>query len=85
MLSAYAREEVKVQKAVCAYNAGFYTNQHTVAIESGAKPLRVRARLYGIMLKIDRLAPNRLLTILEEAGLVLWLDRSAALCLRTTK
>jgi hypothetical protein len=42
-------------------------------------------RLNGIMLKIDRLAPNRLLTVLEEAGLVLWLDRSVALRLRTTK
>jgi hypothetical protein len=68
-----------------AYNAGFYTNQRTAAIESGAKPSRVRARLHGIMSKIDRPAPNRLLTVSEEAGLVLWLDRSAALRLRTTK
>ena len=41
MLSAYAREEVKVQKAVRAYNAGFYTNQRSAAIKSGAKPSRV--------------------------------------------
>ena len=34
---------------------------------------------------MDRPAPNRLLTILEEAGLVLWLDYSIALYLRTTK
>ena len=38
MLSAYAREEVKVQNAVRVYNAGFYTNQHTVAIKSSTKP-----------------------------------------------
>ena len=37
------------------------------------------------MLKMDRPAPNRLLTVLEEAGLVLWLDRSVALRLKTTK
>jgi hypothetical protein len=37
------------------------------------------------MSKIDRPAPNRLLTVSEEAGLVLWLDRSVALRLRTTK
>ena len=41
MLSAYAHKGVKVQNAVRAYNAGFYTNQRTAAIESGAKPLRV--------------------------------------------
>ena len=42
-------------------------------------------RLYGIISKMDWLAPNRLLTVSEEAGLVLWLDRSVALCLKTTK
>ena len=84
MLSAYAHE-VKVQNAVRAYNAGFYTNQRTAAIESGAKPSRVRVRLHGIMSKMDRPAPNKLLTVSEEAGLVLWLDRSVALRLRTTK
>jgi len=71
MLSAYACEEVKIQKAMRAYNAGFYTNQRTAAIESGAKPSRVQARLYSIILKIDRPAPNRLLTVSEEAGLIL--------------
>jgi hypothetical protein len=85
MLSAYAHEEVKVQKAVRAYNAGFYINQRTTAIKSGAKPSRVRARLNGIMSKMDRPAPNRLLTVSEEAGLILWLDRSVTLRLRTTK
>ena len=85
MLSAYAHEEVKVQNAVRAYNAGFYTNQYTAAIESGAKPLRVRARFHSIILEMDRPAPNRLLTVLEEAGLALWLDRSIALRLSTTK
>jgi len=34
---------------------------------------------------MDRPAPNKLLTVSEEAGLILWLDRSAALHLRTTK
>ena len=41
MLSVYACKEIKVQNAVRVYNAGFYTNQRTVAIESNAKPLRV--------------------------------------------
>ena len=71
MLSAYAHKEVKVQNAVRAYNAGFYTNQRTVAIKSSAKPSRVQVRLYGIISKIDWPAPNRLLTVSEEAGLVL--------------
>ena len=85
MLSAYAHEEVKVQNAMRAYNAGFYTNQRTAAIESGIKPSRVWARLHSIILKMDWLAPNRLLIVLKEAGLILWLDRSVALCLKTTK
>ena len=34
---------------------------------------------------MDRPALNRLLTVSEEAGLVLWLDRSVALYFRTTK
>ena len=71
MLSAYAHEEVKVQNAVRAYNAGFYINQRTAAIESSTKPSRVQARLHSIMLKMDRLVPNRLLTVSEEASLIL--------------
>jgi hypothetical protein len=71
MLSAYAHEEVKVQNAIHTYNVGFYTNQRTAAIESSTKPLCVQAHLHGIISKMDQPAPNRLLTVSEEAGLVL--------------